>query len=236
MPLKLRATILLYERFRAFSPLRDLTYVQQNTGMGPNDASNRFGEIIQASLNVITAHCHRLYVSPGLGAFVKTTDQEIESTIGPIYAVVSGIATTTLDPTRRIIARGENALTEDDLRREHPQLEQLMRTDVTMSVIGHLDSGRPCQYLPPFPPRIHTFVYKCEPEEIRRFTNQLNFINLLAQFPDPATDDVIAACLREAALSHDEPKTFLEGAGKSVASLFGDNTQRIREILRRLPI
>lgn len=204
--------------------------------MAVHESSNRFGEIIQASLTVITAQCHRLYVSPGLGAFVKTADQKTAQNIGSIYAVVSGIATTTLDPTRRIIARGENAASEDDLRREHPQLEQLMRTDVTLSVIGHLESGRPCQYLPPFPPRIHTFVYKCEPAEIRRFTQELNFINLIAQFPDAATDDVIAASLREAALSHDDPKTFLERAGQSVASLFGDNSQKVREILRRMPI
>ena len=204
--------------------------------MAVNDVSNRFGEIIQASLSVITAQCHRLYVSPGLGAFVRTANTEATWNSSSIYAVVSGITTTTLDPTRRIIARGENAVSEEDLRRAHPQLEQLMRTDVTLSVIGHLDSGRPCQYLPPFPPRIHTFVYTCELTEIQAFTQELNFISLLAQSPDPTTDDVIAASLREAALSHHNPKSFLENAGKSVASVFGDDSKRVREILRRMPI
>ena len=153
---------------------------------------------------------------------------------GPIYAVVAGMTTEGLDPTRPVIARGANAGSEAEVLREHPQLERLLRTVVTLVVVGHAQEGEMRHYLPPSSPRIHAFAYLCSPEEVRRFTQRLDFIALLEAASGRSNDDVLAAAFREAATAYDSPREFLTRAGRAVAGVLGHDTSRLVAILRRL--
>ncbi len=201
-----------------------------NASVTQHATAQRFGEVVEATVERLVAQCHRLYEAPPLGAFVRAGDAT------PVYAVVSGVATSSLDPTRRAVARGADAESEAEVHRENPQLERLLRTDVTLSVVGHTEGGEVQHYLPPLPPRVHTFVYVCPPEEVRRFTQRLDFVASLAGGRDSSTDDVLAAALREAAGAYDDPHGFLVRAGRAVALLLGSDTIRLSGILRRLPL
>ena len=218
-----------------------------------DDAATRFGEVVEASVETLIGQCHRLYEAPPLGTLVRAGDD--------VYGVVSGIVTSALDPTRRVIARGADAATESEVYAAHPQLERLLRTDVTIAVVGHRpppddaprrNSGPFAQYLPPLPPRIHTFLYSCGAAEARAFLGlgdggsldgkrgdaasvRLDFVSLLIG-GGPVDDDVLAAALRRAALAFDAPAEFLLAASRVVAVLLANDTARLNTILRRLPL
>jgi len=201
--------------------------------MVERDLTARFGEVVEASVERLIGQCHQLYEAPPLGALVRAGDG--------VFGVVSGIATSALDPSRRVIARGHDAASEAEVYAAHPQLERLLRTDVTITVVGHCEPrGLVRQYLPSQPPRIHTFLYQTTPEEVRAFFGggvvpSLDFVSLLVGWGG-AADDVLAAVLRHAALAFDAPREFLIAAGKAVAVALAGDTARINAIVRRLPL
>ena len=217
------------------------TQLPDNAGRMTTEAASRFGEVVEAAVETLTGQCHRLYETPHIGTLVRAGEA--------VYGVVSGIATTALDPTRRVIARGADAATEAEVYAAHPQLERLLRTDVTITVVGHRPEGDGkafAQYLPPLPPRIHTFLYACTVGEVRDFVGlgedgasgglaRLDFVTLLVG-GRPNADDVLAAALRQMALAFDAPGTFLVEASRAVAVLLASDTARLNAILRRLPL
>ncbi len=195
------------------------------------DTAARFGEIVEASIETIVGQCHRLYEAPPLGALIRAGDGADAT-----HSIVAGVATSTLDPTRRVIARGADADSEAAVYREHPQLERLLRTEVTLAVVGHTQEGEVRQYLPPLPPHIHTFLFACTPQEVRAFTEELDFVGHLARRIEPAADDVLAAALRYASAAYERPADFLARAGRAAALHLGADTARLTALLRRLPL
>lgn len=188
----------------------------------------KIGEIIEASTGEFVAQCYELHQPPPFGSLVKTREGEIE-----IYGVVSGAATTSIEPGRRPIARGREEAEEEDIYRSSPQLAKLLRTDFNALAVGHREGERLHHYLPPRPARVHSFVYLCDPEEVALFSHSLDFLSILVGAGGQA-DELIAACLRHAAQAHQNPRQFLVMAGKELALLLGGDTSRLNTILRRI--
>ncbi len=191
-----------------------------------NQPSNRIAEVIKASTAQFAAQCYELYELPPLGSLVKT---------GDIYGIVAGAETTSLEPGRRPIARGREEATEEAVYQSSPQLKKLLRSEFTAAVVGHQDGGRLCQYLPPYPARIHGFVYLCPPGEVKEFSQSFGFLNILlnANLPIPA-EELIAAVLRQMGRSHEDGRAFLVAAGKELAALLSNDFIRLKNILGRL--
>jgi len=190
----------------------------------------RIGEVMEASTDQFVAQCYRLYEAPPLGALVRTGGDT------PIYAVVGNIATRSIDPSRRPIARGEEEETEEGVYQSHPQLTRLLRTEFQAIVVGFREGDALRHYLPPLPPRIHAFVYECAPQEVADFTRSLDFLPLLLDSRLPSQDQVLSAFLSRASSAHPEPGEFLVRAGKELALLLGGQLQRLNAILRRLAV
>ena len=188
----------------------------------------RLGEVVQASTSEFTTQCHRLYEAPPLGALVRSGGAE------RIYGVVAEVSTQGVDPGRRPIAMGEDAETEEAVYERNPQLSRLLATEFRSMVVGHQADGRLYRYLAPLPPRIHAFVYRCGGEEVREFSESLDFIAILLSTPLGSRDDVVASFIRHASTAHPEPGTFLVDAGKELATLMGGQLQRLNSLLRRL--
>ena len=191
-------------------------------------AQSKFGEVVEASVVRLVGQCHRLYDAPPLGALVRAGDA--------VFAVVDGVATAALDPGRQIIARGADADSEEDVYARHPQLERLLRTQVTLTVVGCRDGERLLQHLPPLPPRIHTFLHRCSGDETRAFMQHADFLALLLQSALPEADEIVAAALRQAAPAFDRPREFLIDASRSIAAQLPANAARLSAIMRRLPL
>ena len=194
------------------------------------ELSNRVGEIIEASTAEFTAQCYELYESPPLGGLVKTGDGEEAQ-----YGIVYNVTTSGIEPGRRPIARGKDEASEAEIYRSSPQLAKLLRTEFSALVIGHKQDGRLLYYLPARPARIHSFVYQCEPEEVKEFSKSFGFLSILvsAQLPVPV-EEVAAACLRQMAQQAADPRAFLVAAGKELTGLLGADFTRLKAILGRL--
>ena len=190
---------------------------------------DKIGEVIEASTGQFVAECYELHSPPPLGSLVKTSDGDVE-----IYGVVCNAATESIEPNRRPIARGKEEATEEGIYRQHPQLSKLLRTTFDTLVIGHDQRNELHHYLPPRPPRVHSFVYLCEQDEICRFTQSLDFLPILRGAKAGAVDEIVSACLRQASCAHDDQRAFLVKAGKELAILLGSELNRLNAILRRI--
>jgi hypothetical protein len=192
---------------------------------------DKIGEVIEASTGQFVAECYELHSPPPLGSLVKTSDGDVQ-----IYGVVCNAATESIEPNRRPIARGREEATEESIYRQHPQLSKLLRTTFNTLVVGHSrgEATSPLHYLPPRPPRVHNFVYLCEKDEVCRFTQSLDFLPILLGARAGAVDEIVAACLRQAACAHDDQRAFLVRSGKELAILLGGELNRLNAILRRI--
>ncbi|MBN1367568.1 MAG: hypothetical protein JW967_06560 [Dehalococcoidales bacterium] len=190
----------------------------------------RIGEIIEAGTSEYTAQCYELYRIPPLGSLVKTKSGGTE-----IIGVVCNAATTGLEPGRKPLARGKDETSEEGIYQSSPQLLKLLKSEFGVLVAGFRQADKTYQYLPPQPARIHSFVYPCEPEEVKEFSRSLAFLNILLNTRLPvAIEELAAASLRQMSLVNDDPHSFLVSAGKELAGLLGNEYNRLRTILGRL--
>jgi hypothetical protein len=189
----------------------------------------RIGEVIEAGTSKFTAECYELHSPPDLGSLVRTIDGELE-----VYGVICGAATQGTDPGRRLIARGRDEPDEESIYRQNPQLTKLLRTTFDALVIGHRSGDEVRHYLPPRPARVHSFVYVCEQEDSRRFTQSFDFLATLLGTGQGIADEVVSACLRQASHAHEDRRKFLVNAGKELSVLLSGDLNRLNSILRRI--
>jgi hypothetical protein len=201
---------------------------QKSKVKGPSET--KIGEVIETRSAEFTAQCYKLGQAPPLGGLVKTQGKDFQ-----IYGIVYNVETHGLKPGRRVMVRGENLEAEEEIFTDNPQLSRLLATDFNVVVVGHVDRKRCHQYLPSKSASIHSFVYTCQPEEIRAFTQSLDFLSLMlnAKITVPV-DEVIGACLRYASKNHHDPDAFLIKAGKELAGMLSSDVNRLNSLLKRL--
>lgn len=161
------------------------------------------------------------------------------SLLPAVYALVYGANTASLEPNRRPSALG--FADEDEMRLQQPQIFELLRTEFSGLLIAYsTGEGKPLRrHLPPLPPRIHSRVYPCTPDETRLLTEDLSFLRglllpsggALAGVP---SDELAAACLREARDTHPDDQAFLLRAGRTLATLLATDYERLQAILRNV--
>jgi hypothetical protein len=129
---------------------------------------------------------------------------------------------------------GEAEESEEAVYLHNPQLSRLLSTEFHCIAVGHQADGRLLPYLAPLPPKIHSFVYACDTDELLEFSGSQDALAILlfASFGSP--DDIVASYLRRASLAHREPDRFLVDAGKELAMLLGGQLRRLNGLLRRL--
>jgi hypothetical protein len=194
------------------------------------DLMQKIGEVVETSNAEFLAQCYELDGVPGLGSMVKTGSRGSE-----IYAIVYLSATHSIEPGRRITVRGKAASSEADVLRANPQLAKLLCSDFKALVVGHSRHTGVFQYLPPSPASIYSFVYACTSDEVKAFTQSLDFLSLMIESRlTVSPDEVIAAFLRYASLTQPDPEAFLVKAGKELAWALSNDIRRLDSILKRL--
>ena len=194
------------------------------------DLGHKLGEVIESSNSEFLVQCYELDAAPALGSLVKTASKGLDI-LGIVY--LSG--THPIEPTRRVVIRGQNTSSEADIFKTNPQLVKLLCTDFRVLITGYIIGDRIYQYLPPSPASIYSFVYPCSHDDVRKFTTSMNFLNLLIDSRlQVNTDEIIAAFLRYASQVQASPQDFLVGAGKELAWLLSDDIRRLDSILKRL--
>ena len=226
------AGITVYNHPSIFDIGGEITEVHLTTestgGTGRVDGE-RVGEVIGADSRSFVAQCYALYGAPPLGALLQVGDPAI-------YAVVQSVRTEPLDPSRPVLARGQGADSIDDVYRDNPQIERLLTTRFDALIVGHQCSGADYQLLPPAPPRIHSFVNVCSPDLVAGFTANLDFLRLLVNSGPPLADEVVVACLREAANCQPDKDAFVLRAGRALAAELTGDVSRLSAIMRRVTV
>ncbi|PIE35720.1 hypothetical protein CSA56_03125 [candidate division KSB3 bacterium] len=185
-------------------------------------------EVIESSTTAFTAQARELHGAPAFGAFVKAGAAPTS------IALVCEVMTGSTELNRRPVAYGK---TEEELREEQPQIFELLRTEIQAKIIGYTDEHGMKQLIPPRPPKLHSFVYACSPEEIRHFTQRVDFFRTLVGLGGTLSDELLIAAIQQACLSHSQSKrSCLIRAGKELSRLLKDDYDRLESILRRVAL
>ena len=189
--------------------------------------SGRLAEVIEAGSSVFRAQCYRLYQAPALGSLVAAGAPAV-------YGVVCRVLTEPLDPSRPVLARGELAQTEEQVYQDNPQIARLLTSRFEALIVGHQSETGLSHHLPPLPPRVHSFVKECSPDEITDFSGGLAFVHLLVNAGPAASEEVIRACMSRLIEAHSGVPDFRVQVGKALAKELAGDVPQLTAILRGL--
>jgi hypothetical protein len=188
----------------------------------------RIGEIVESSSTHFVAESLDLRRPPELGRLVKVQLEEGRD----LCAVVCHGETGSLDPGRRAVRRSTEEVHDDQVYREHPQLEHVLRTEFTSLAVGLLHQDVVQQGLPSSPPPLHYSVYGCDKEEMTRFTQDLYYFRLLLGVPVRiAVELVLAQHLKWVYRERGHDEEWLQEAAREVATLLKQDYDRLATIL-----
>ena len=194
-------------------------------------AADRIGEIIETGTTFFVAASFTLHRPPALGRMVY-----VQHAATRTYGVVCYGTTTSPDPGRRAVRRSTENVYDDDIYREHPQLEHTLHTEFTVRLVGYGEKDRLYRYLPPMPPPLHYSVHGCTGAEVRAFTRQLTYLRQLLQVNEIPPDQLLAAHLRQVYRTRGNDDVWLAQAARQVAGLLkGDYDQLMTVLYGILP-
>lgn len=201
---------------------------------------DHIGEVIETSTCEFLAQCLETEdlsfpVMPPFGSWVCSADEQSKN---QVYGVVYHATTMPIDSVHRAVALG---LSLQDLRDEQPQIFSMLKTQFRSVIVGFeqakdviISNQRVYQYLPPRPPQIHQAVYRCEPEAIIRFTEELDFLQTLLSVKGIPVESLTAAAIREVYQLRKADRHWLIKAGRTLSILLKDDYDRLRFILSQI--
>ncbi|MDY0093834.1 MAG: hypothetical protein RBT80_14165 [Candidatus Vecturithrix sp.] len=185
-------------------------------------------EVIESSTTEFVAQTRELHGSPPFGAFVKAGTSPVS------FAMIYNISTGSTDLNRRPVAYGK---TEEELRKEQPQVFELLRTEIRAKIIGYADDWGVQQLLPPQPPKLHSFVFICTPEEVQALTRRFEYFRTLLGVSGTLSDELLIAAIQQTCGCQPESShACLIRAGKELSRLLRDDYDRLESILRRIQV
>jgi hypothetical protein len=166
---------------------------------------------------------------PVFGSFVKAHIQQgAAELIGLVYDIQ--IAD---DPFVRQLALQE---VPDEVALADQREIRGVPIEVGVIAVGYRDGDSVFQGLPPQPPIMLNRIFICDDNEVRAFTERLDFLRLLLDSREVPADELIVSCLRLAAQAHPERerRPFLLESGRELARLMGADLVRLEALLGRL--
>ncbi|MGQ9586086.1 MAG: hypothetical protein ACUVXG_11880 [Anaerolineae bacterium] len=192
---------------------------------------SRIGEIVATHSLGFAAESFTLHQPPALGSLVRVSLPED----GEAFAVVCFGETVGLQPGRRALRRSDEATFDSDIYREHPELAHTLRTEFQAVLVGCRERGALRHHLPSQPPPLHYSVYACEGEEVRAFTERLEYFRLLLATQDPLPpEQLLAAHIRQVVTARGGDLAWLARAARQVASLLKDDYDRLLTVLQAI--
>ncbi len=205
---------------------------------------NHIAEVIETATTEILAQCLdpselSFPVMPPFGSWVSAIDEVSDN---QILAVIYHVTTSPIDNVHRARALG---LSLDELREQQPQIFAMLKTEFRAAIVGFVvpqervnggkrPAGKVYQYLPPRPPQIHQAVYRCEPEEIIHFSEQVDFLHTLLKVSEAPVEGLTAAAIRQIYQLRKADREWLVKAGRTLSVILKDDYDRLRYILSQL--
>ena len=198
------------------------------TDFSSNDREpSRIGEIIETETAFFVAESFELHRPPPLGRLVYVETDAVPR----IYGVVCRGTTASPDPGRRAIRRSTEAVFDEAIYREHPQLQHTLRTEFTVRLVGCIEARQVCQYLPPQPPPLHFSVHECLRQEVVAFTDRLVYLRLLLGATEIPPEQLIAAHIREVFRARRGDQDWLTRAAGEAAGLLKNDYEKLMTVL-----
>jgi hypothetical protein len=187
-----------------------------------------FAEIVESSLQSFVAQSWQWDKFPSFGSLVTVTNGS-RITIGIVHQIQTG----SMDPTRYPFPYQK---TEEELRREQPQIFEFLRTTFTCLVAGYFEKGSTHYVLCPTPPKIHAFVSPISPEYMQRYSNSPHYLHLLFGLAHNVfnLDELLLALLtnmqQEELLTDEKLAEFIT----TFSLLTGNDYRRLKLFLQRV--
>lgn len=186
------------------------------------------GEIIETTTLDFVAVSMTLHQPPPLGELVKVN----LSGQCYCYGVVCYGTTSSPDSGRRAVRRSQENVIDEQVYREHPQLERLLQTVFRVLLVGWRDGEEVRQTLPPSPPPLHHAVHECDGQEAHRLTGNLTYFRLLLSAGGVVPgEQVLAAHIRRMAARRGDDTVWLEQAARESALLLKQDHDRLMALL-----
>lgn len=161
------------------------------------------------------------------GAFVTVniSDGEDTQAIGLIYAIRIDD-----DPLARELVMAANV--DNNALLDHRE-NRMVPVEICVINVGFAVNGDYYYNLPPRPPMSLTEVHLMTSDEVRRFTEQTDFIRLVLNARDVKPDELLAASLIYASYAYHESERydFMVRCGRRVAQLLSHDLKRLSHIL-----
>jgi hypothetical protein len=209
-------------------------------GLTQSRSPHHIAEVIETATTEFLAQCLEpdalsFPAMPPFGSWVTAQDEESGNRI---FGVVYHATTSPIDSVHRARALG---LSLDDLREQQPQIFAMLKTEFRVAIVGFQapdlagNPGGPIfQHLPPRPPQVHQAVYRCEPEAVIDFTEQLDFFRTLLTMGQAPVDSLVAAVIRHCYQLRNLDRPWLVQAGRSLSIFLKDDYDRLRLILAQI--
>jgi hypothetical protein len=191
------------------------------------ESSSRIGEIIETATAFFRGESFTLHSPPALGRLVCVETEALPR----IYGVVCYGTTASPDPGRRAVRRSTEDVYDEAIYREHPQLQLTLRTEFTARLVGYAEAGGVRHYLPPQPPPLHYSIHECAVGEVRWFTDRLTYLRLLVDSTEIASEQLLAAHIRQVYSARGNDGVWLSLAAREVAGLFKNDYERLMTVL-----
>ena len=188
------------------------------------------GWILRAGTTGFTVGCRVLQPNvPQFGDLVKVPLPNNNVTIfGLIYEVQVKD-----DPSvRQLILAGEMENEAILDQREN----RLVPIEIGVLVVGYQQEDNIYQGLPPQPPLSLDVLILCDDAELRAFTRELGYMQLVLNAGHIPADELLVANLRRTANAYppETQRQFLVNAGRELARLMNMDLVRLDGILRRI--
>ena len=113
---------------------------------------------------------------------------------------------------------------------------RLVPIEVSVLVIGFQQDDQIFQGLPPQPPVSMDQLFLCDDEDIRRFTEKLDYIRLTLNSGQIPAEELLVANLRRATAVQppEKQREFVLKAGRELSRLLSSDLVKLDSILRRI--
>ncbi len=187
------------------------------------------GEVVEFGSRLFVAGAYRLHEAPPFGALVRVGAQDSRATYGVVYDVRTGG-----EWGGRAVVRGRDGMYDAAIYDDNPDLAAVLQTEFRALIVGFSEGGTIRHFLPPLPPPVHYSVHVCAAQELRAFSERLDWLPAVLDAGDVPADELAAALLREAAATQDDRYAYLVAAGRRLALLLRDEHARMMAILGRI--
>ncbi|MDQ5891029.1 MAG: hypothetical protein QG604_903 [Candidatus Dependentiae bacterium] len=188
-----------------------------------------FAEVVASTLTGYTAQCWSWDQTPAFGSLVCVSYKNLT-----LYGIVTNLETGSSDPQRMPFPYQK---TEEELRQQHPQVFEFLRTVFTVSIAGYKTGEEQITHtLPPSPACIHAFVRPATDAEHTIFFSSPHFLAVLFgnNAANPLLDELLISILNRLIGDDLLNPTLFEHYYHTLTLLLGNDYRRLKILLQRI--